>query len=123
MLEAHREAIMALDAQTAKQFFANLYEDNPAIPNTPNFDKMVTKLVSTLGPNVSTGDQALQAMMFNYILSDPANAKKGQELASVLGNIKQLAVSEFVKAFPNANLNELISAAKKAGYDVEVMKA
>lgn len=114
---------MALDTQTAKQFFANLYEDHPAVPNTPNFDKMVTKLVSKLGPNVSTGDQALQAMMFNYILSDPAKAQKGQQLASVLGNIKQLAVSEFVKAFPNANLDDLMTAAKNAGYDVEVMKA
>lgn len=114
---------MALDADTAKLFFANLYEEHPAIPDTPNFDKMVTKLVSQLGPTVSTGDQALQTLMFNYILSDPANLSKGQELAAVLGNIKQMAVTEFVKAFPNANLDELMAAAKTAGYDVEVIQA
>lgn len=112
-----------LDPKTAQAFFTNLYEDHPVVGNTPHFDKMVTKLVTKLGPNVSTGDQALQAMMFNYILSDPAHTAKGKELASVLGNIKQASVEGFVKAFPNANLQSLISAAKAAGYDVEVLKS
>jgi hypothetical protein len=111
-----------LDPNVAKSFFSDLYEDHPVIPETAHFDKMVTKLVTQLGPNVSTGDQALQSMMFNYILSDPANIDKGKELASVLGNIKQQAVGEFIKAFPNANLDALIAAAKTAGYDVQVLK-
>ena len=111
-----------LDPKVAKQFFSNLYEEHPDIPDLPNFDRMVTKLVAKLGPNVGAGDQALQSMMFNYILSDPNNTLIGKDLASVLGNIKQAAVGEFIKAFPNANIDDLIAAATNAGYDVQILK-
>jgi hypothetical protein len=33
-----------------------------------------------------------------------------------------MAVSEIARAFPNANLDELVNAAKTAGYDVTILK-
>jgi hypothetical protein len=111
-----------ISPEVAKSFFKGLYEELPKIPNTPQFDLMTTRIVTQLGGTVSTGDQALQGLMFNYILASPDRAAAGQRLGAVLGNIKQAAVMEFAKTFPNANLDELVAAAKKAGYDVEVLK-
>jgi hypothetical protein len=84
---------------------------------------MVTRLVTKLGPTVSTGDQALQSLMFNYILSDPNNVNNAKDMSAVLGNIKQAAVEEFAKKFPNADLNTLVNAAKANGYDVQLLKS
>jgi len=111
-----------LSKAVAQQFFAALYEESPTIPDQPEFDRMATRIVASMGANTSTGDQALQSLMFNYILSSPENVEKGKRLASVLGNIKQKAVLEFATEFPDANLDELIKAAEGAGYDVEVLK-
>jgi hypothetical protein len=111
-----------ISPEVARSFFRGLYEESPTVPNKPEFDVMTTKLVAKMGNTVSTGDQALQSLMFNYILASPDRAAAGQELGTVLGNIKQAAVIEFAKKFPNANLDELTAAAKKAGYDVQVLK-
>ncbi len=111
-----------ISADVAKSFFKSLYAESPTVTNRPEFDLMTTRLVAQLGGTVSTGDQALQGLMFNYIISNPEHAQAGQKLGAVLGNIKQQAVMEFAKTFPNANLDELIVAAKKAGYDIEVLK-
>lgn len=111
-----------LTRQTARKFFASLYETQPkSVGRQGNFESIVTRLVATTKDNVSAGDEALQSLMFNYILSSPTNVKRGRKLTAVLGNIKQKAVMEFSKTFPSANIDELIRSAEKAGYDIEVL--
>jgi hypothetical protein len=111
-----------LSPEVAKKFFSDLYEESPTVPNTPEFDRMSTRLITSIGGTTSTGDQALQSLMFNHIVSSPGNAAAASKLGTVLGNIKQVMVAEFAKTFPDANLDTLIDSAKKNGYDVEVLK-
>lgn len=109
-----------LSPDLAKRFFTSLYKEAPA--HLQNFDAVSTKLVSSLGGTVNTGDQALQSLMFNYILSSPENIASGKKLIAAVANIKQASVTAFTEAFPDANLDTLISQAKAAGYQVEVLK-
>ncbi|MEY9470856.1 hypothetical protein ABH992_003255 [Bradyrhizobium yuanmingense] len=104
----------------SKDFFASLYEDQPA-GLSGNFDAAVTKLVAKQGNTAVVGDQALQALLFNYVTSSPQNAAKGQAIAAALGGIKQRAVDAFVTTFPGVSLNTLIAEAKAAGHEVEVL--
>lgn len=112
---------MSLTPETAKKFFASLYA-NPPVGAEGNFEAMTTKLVAKLGDTVVSGDQALQSLMMNYVLSSAANVEKGKKLTALLGGIKQKSVTEFSSTFPTANLDELIKSAKEAGYEVEVLK-
>src|SRR5262245_47816113 len=104
----------------SKEFFASLYENQPA-GLTGNFDAAVTKLVTKMGSTTVVGDQALQALMMNYVTSSPQNAAKGQNIAAALGGIKMGAVNAFATAFPGVKLDTLIAEAKKAGHHVEVI--
>lgn len=58
--------------------------------------------------------------MFNHVL---ANRPQGDatHLAAALAGIKQRSVDEFLKAYPNTTLDEVITSAKKAGYEVQVL--
>lgn len=113
---------MELNKDVAKDFFASLYEETLEDGINGNFDVLASKLIAKSGETVVSGDQALQSLMLNYVLSSPENAEKGQEIAAALGHIKQRAVKEFASKFPNTNLDELIEAAKNAGYDVNILK-
>ena len=109
-----------LTPAVAKKFFASLYA-KPTVGTAGDYEAMATRVVAKLGKSVTAGDHALQSLMFNYILADSTRTEKGMKLSAVLANIKQRSVAEFTKAFPKANLNELVSAAKEAGYDVEIL--
>ena len=110
-----------MDAESSRKFFTQLYAA-PSVGVKGEFDPMVTRLVAKLGDQIVVGDQALQGLMLNHVLSTPENAAKGKKLAAALAGIKQRSVDEFTKAFPNTNLETLIQEAKKAGYEVEVHK-
>jgi hypothetical protein len=109
--------------EVAKTFFASLYKDEPSLTHDSSFDKMATRLVTSLSGRTATGDHALQALMLNHILSSPENVAKGTKLTTYVANIKAALVGEFTKTFPTANLDELIAQAKHAGYDVEVLRS
>ena len=112
---------MGLNKREAKEFFASLYAAKE-VDRDGRFDLTVTSLVAQLEDNVVTGDQALQGLMFNYVLSNPKNVKKGQSITAALAGIKQRSVDAFIEAFPKSDINSLIDAAKKAGYSVDVLK-
>ncbi len=111
---------MPIDPEIAKKFFASLYKDDVAA-KPGAFERMASRISTTHGEAVATGDKALQNLMFTYILSSPENVEKGRDLAAVLGNIQRAAVEKFAKTFPNADLKTLMAAAKDAGYDVDVI--
>ena len=106
----------------SRDFFASLYENQPA-GLTGNFDAAVTKLVTKQGDTAVVGDQALQALMMNYVTSSPQNAAKGRQISAALGGIKARSVDAFAKAFPGVSLDQLINEAKAAGHQVEVIGA
>ncbi|NQX42448.1 hypothetical protein SAMN05421820_111172 [Pedobacter steynii] len=112
---------MELKNENAKKFFASLYATKH-VDTDGHFDSMVTSLVAKLGDKVVTGDQALQGLMFNYVLSDPKHAAEGRKISAALAGIKQRSVDAFLKAFPKSDINSLIDAAKTAGYAVDVLK-
>lgn len=107
-------------AVMSKEFFASLYENQPA-GLTGNFDAAVTRLVTKQGDNAVVGDQALQSLMMNYVLSSPQNAEKGKAITAALAGIKQMAVSSFAAAYPGVSLDKLIATAEAAGHQVEVL--
>jgi hypothetical protein len=105
---------------TNADFFSSLYETAPqSLPD--DFDAIVTRLVASKGDKVVSGDQALQSVMINYLLSSPENATSGQSLASYVAGIKQKSVDAFTAAFPGVNLDVLIDEAKRSGHDVQVL--
>jgi hypothetical protein len=112
---------MALSSTNAKKFFASLYEDKK-LGTDDQFDATVTGLVAQLGDKVVAGDQALQGLMFNYILSNPDSVEKGKGITAALAGIKQRSVDAFLQTFPTSDLNSLIDAAKKSGYTVDILK-
>ena len=81
----------------------------------------MTKLIAKQNGNAVAGDHALQALMVNFVTSSPQNAAKGQKIAAALAGIKQMAVDAFVKTFPGVSLDKLISEAKAARHQVEVL--
>jgi hypothetical protein len=105
---------------SSKDFFASLYENQPA-GLTGNFDAAVTRLVAKQGDTAVVGDQALQTLMMNYVLSSPENVEKGKDITAALGGIKSMAVASFVNAYPGVSLDTLIAEAKAAGHQVEVL--
>lgn len=112
---------MTLKNEEARKFFASLYADKKVDP-AGQFDATVTSLVAQLGDKVVTGDQALQGLMFNFILSDPKNVEKGKKITAALAGIKQRSVDSFLQTFPKSDINSLIQAAEKAGYTVDILK-
>ncbi|RQO64539.1 hypothetical protein DBR43_32660 [Pedobacter sp. KBW06] len=112
---------MELKSENAKSFFASLYAAKH-VDTDGHFDSMVTSLVAKHGDKVITGDQALQGLMFNYVLSDPKNVAEGKKISAALAGIKQRSVDAFLKSFPKSDLNTLIDAAKNAGYSVDILK-
>lgn len=113
-----------LTPENAARFFAALYEEDIGkYEFDPNeFDPLVTRIVTRSPEGVSAGEDALQNLIFNYVLSSPDKAKLGRKLTAVMGNIKQRLVQAFSETFPSANLEELIDAANKSGYDVDILK-
>jgi hypothetical protein len=63
--------------------------------------------------------------MLNHVMATPESkldpAKRGALTAAVLMNIKAPAVASFMEAFPQENLDDLVTAAQKAGYQVDVL--
>ncbi|HEX8016823.1 MAG TPA: hypothetical protein VF465_16450 [Flavobacterium sp.] len=112
---------MALSNNDAKKFFASLYEDKN-FDTDSQFDSAVTGLVAQLGDKIVAGDQALQGLMFNYILSNADNIEKGKGITAALAGIKQRSVDAFLQTFPTSDINSLIDAAKNAGYTVDILK-
>ena len=112
---------MNLKISDAKKFFSSLYEEEKTV-DTGHFDLMVTRLIAQMKDQVIVGDQALQGIMINYVLSNPENAKRGQSISASLAGIKQKAVDDFVKTFPKANMDTLIKSAKEAGYEINLLK-
>lgn len=120
-----------LSPSLARDFFGSLYATPPG-KTGDNFDAITAllrhfvianRIVTRLGSAVVRGDEAIQALLSNYVLTHPSNVKKDRQLTAALAGIKQRAVQEFADVFPTANLDTLINAAQEAGYEVEVLQA
>ncbi len=105
---------------SSKEFFASLYEKQPA-GLEGNFDAAVTRIISRSGDAAVVGDQALQSLMLNHVLSNPDNAEKAKGISVALAGIKQKSVDSFVATFPGVSLDQLIAEANAAGHKVEVL--
>jgi hypothetical protein len=105
-----------------REFFKSLYAKPVEIMPQVEYDATVSRLVSRIGGNTVVGDQALQSLMVNFVLSNASSLEQVKGLSVALAGIKQRAVSEIAQAFPNANLDELVNAAKTAGYEVSILK-
>ncbi len=113
---------MALSHDRAKQFFGSLY-DNSHTPDLNDFESAALRLSTKIDEHVASGDKALGLLMLNHALADQkmAPARKHALTAAVLMNIKKQVVSNFLDDFPQANLDDLVSSATKAGYKVDVL--
>jgi len=60
--------------------------------------------------------------MANYVVANSDSVQELKQRWTWLAGIKQRAIAEFAKTFPHANLSDLIKAAKKAGYEVTVLR-
>jgi hypothetical protein len=108
----------------AKRFFGSLY-DHSKSPDLSDFDAAAIRLVARIDGYAVPGNKALGLLMLNAVMSNPsADAKvKGGMAAAALMNIQAPALERFLEAFPSATLQELITKAKEAGYEVEVLDA
>lgn len=105
----------------AREFLGSLYRDPPA--NMPaSADLAFARLVARQGDTVVTGDQALQSLLMNYVVSNPTNADQGRRIAAALAGIKAAAVDAFTRTFPNTNLETLVSEAQRSGFEVQVLR-
>ena len=113
-----------LSVDKAKDFFGSLYE-NDETPDLNGFEAAAIRLVARIDGVAAPGDKALALLMLNQIMSTPDDqvdpARKGALTAAILMNIKAPAVDGFLEAFPQQSLEELVDAANKAGYQVDVL--
>jgi len=109
----------ALTDEMARQFFGTLYEDGESA--SADWTSAVTPLVAKMGGNVVAGDQALQSLMVNFVLNNADGLDQVKGMSAALAGIKQLMVTEIIKEFPHASIEELIAAARESGYDVQVL--
>lgn len=110
-----------LGGEVASKFFGALYEEQPVSLPPDEFDVLASRLVSRIGGNTLVGDQALQSLLVNFVTSNATDLEQVKNLGASLAGIKQRALEDVAGAFPNANLDELVSAAREAGFDVEVL--
>lgn len=112
-----------LSEDVARRFFGSLYEEPQALPSE-EYDALVSRLVvrSATAANIVAGDQALQSLLINFVARNSKDIDQVRALAEGMGGIKARAVEEVVRAFPNANLDELVASAREAGFDVQVLK-
>jgi hypothetical protein len=110
---------MEISKELAKKFFRSLYKDADTVPDD-HFELTTSRIIAKQGGKTLSGDAALQGLMLNYLL-DPKNAPAAKPLSAVIAGIKQRAVSEFTKNFPNTTLDDLVKAANEAGYEVQVL--
>jgi len=119
---------MRREDEMVREFFGSLYEGGIDPQTEQESDRKLNGLINGISARKdgvrATGDQALQILMFNFILSKPEHIEQGKKLTAVLGNIQQrLAIGAFSERFPKSDINSLIGAAKAEGYDVEVLSA
>lgn len=105
---------------SGREFFASLYEEEQIMP-AAEYDRVVSRLAVKASGNTMFGDQALQSLLVNFVTENAKSLDEVKGLRAALAGIKQRAVSSIANAFPNANVDELISAAQSAGYDVRVL--
>jgi hypothetical protein len=123
------EVAMTLSVENAKRFFGSLYDSSHAV-DLNHFEAAALRLVasvegSTAVPtkDVAAGDKALGLLMLNHVISSPridAHQKAALSAAALL-NIKSETVGRFTELFPDMTLKDLVKAAEKAGYHVEVL--
>jgi hypothetical protein len=121
---------MSLDVEQAKNFFGSLYEDPGKIPDLGSFETAAIRLVvrtsareNVQGKDVVPGDKALGILMLNHIMSSPdvEPSTRSALTAATLMNIKSEVVGRFTELFPNTSLEDLITSAREAGYQVDVL--
>jgi hypothetical protein len=117
------------DDAAIKTFFAALYDEHatPA-PATGaeagvKLNELTNRILLKRQGEVSSGDQALQNLMFNYIHSSPGNVAAGKPLTAVLGGSQGLSIAKFSERFPTTDIDALVAAARAEGYDVEILPA
>ena len=108
----------------AAKFFQNLYR-NPLPGEEPVdrgvFYSIATKLIAKSPEQTTVGVTALQALMLNYVAARPDRPTKVRDAALLLAHISRPGAGTFVRAFPDATLEELVEEARRAGYEVEVL--
>lgn len=111
-----------LTVDKARTFFGALYDERTA-PDLNEIDSAAIRMVARLGSHVMPGNDALGLLMMNHVMATPklGNDVKTELTAAVLGDIKAMAIASFIKQFPQTNVEQLVEAAKKAGYDVEIL--
>jgi hypothetical protein len=112
---------MSKSTVSGKEFFASLYEEEGEVMPYVEYDRVVSKLAVRASTNTMFGDQALQSLLVNFVTDKATTIEEVKNLRAALAGIKQMAVSSVAKAFPKANIEELICAATAAGYDVKVL--
>jgi hypothetical protein len=123
---------MSLNMEQARQFFGSLYEqrENTRAPDLGAFEGAAIRLVvrtntpeTIQGKDVVPGDKALGILMLNHLMSAPEvePSAKAALTAATLMNIKSEVVGRFTELFPNTNLEGLVSAARDAGYQVDIL--
>lgn len=108
--------------ENSRNFFSSLFSEGLTEGIEGDFDAMVTRIIGRQGDAVIAGDQALQGLMLNHALSSPEASESASEISASLAGIKQRAVNEFVRVFPETNLDSLIESARASGYDVRVLQ-
>ena len=105
---------------SGKEFFKSLYAEEEVMP-TAEYDRVVSRIAVKATGNTMFGDQALQSLLVNFVTENATSLEQVKDLRAALAGIKQRAISSIANAFPHSNVDELISAAKSAGYDVRVL--
>lgn len=112
---------MGMKCDDASRFFGALYE-KPQTVTRGEYDEAVCRLVVKTVGNVVVGDQALQSLLTNFVAQNADAAEVNQrDLWTMVAGIKQRAVEAVTKAFPRANVDELVDSARRAGFDVQVL--
>ena len=109
--------------KNVRNFFKSLYAE-PQVEQLPqaDYDAAISRLIARLPGNTVVGDQALQSLLVNFVLTNAQTIEEVKGMRAALAGIKQRAVGEVIRAFPNADLDTIIGTAREAGYDVQVLK-
>lgn len=119
------ELVDAVDSDSevrAREFLSALYADPETAKVTDaDWSGAVDSKLIGLREQAESGDEALQSLMLNFVLHNAQDGAQAKRLSTVIAGIKMALVSEIMHEFPTASMEELVSAAAAAGYDVDVL--
>lgn len=110
---------MSDTTNNARDLIESLYEGGVELD--ANWEDIDDETLQQLRDAHASGDEALQNLLATLAFNKFETADQADRIAASMAGIKMAMVSQIFDEFPTSSLEDLRTAADKAGYDVEVL--